>query len=53
MSGGTNKWERVIENIKWLSQKSYVTLGMVFTEENVASCIEDVLFADWVQVISG
>lgn len=46
MSGGINKWDKVIENIRWLSQKIYVTIGMVFTPDNINDCINHVLFAD-------
>lgn len=46
MSGLPNKWEKVIENIKWLSERIYVTLGMVFTEANIDDCVNCVKFAD-------
>jgi len=46
MSGGTKKWQKVVDNIRFLSDKTYVTVGMVFTEQNVDSCIDSVLFAD-------
>jgi len=47
MSGGVKgAWEKVVENIKWLSKVTYVTVGMVFTEDNVDECIKSVLFAD-------
>lgn len=46
MAGVANQWETVIENIKWLSKKIYVTIGMVFTEQNINNCVENVLFAD-------
>jgi MoaA/NifB/PqqE/SkfB family radical SAM enzyme len=47
MSGGIKgAWEKVVENIKWLSKATYVTVGMVFTENNVEDCINAVLFAD-------
>jgi molybdenum cofactor biosynthesis enzyme MoaA len=46
MSGGVKRWSNVVENIKMLSNQTYVSVGMVFTEENVDSCIESVLFAD-------
>jgi hypothetical protein len=46
MSGGCKMWDRVVGNIQALSSVTYVTLGMVFTEENVDDCVEHVLFAD-------
>lgn len=47
MSGGVKgSWEKVIENIKFLSKLTYVTVGMVFDEKNVHDCINSVLFAD-------
>lgn len=45
MSGGMVKWSRLIENIRTLSQKTYVTVGMVFTEDNIADAARDVAFA--------
>jgi molybdenum cofactor biosynthesis enzyme MoaA len=46
MSGGAKRWDQVVENIKALSQQVYVSLGMVFTPDNVDECVEHVLFAD-------
>jgi MoaA/NifB/PqqE/SkfB family radical SAM enzyme len=47
MAGGIHGlWEKVVENIKYLSQLTYVTVGMVFTELNVNECVESVIFAD-------
>ena len=46
MAGKNKSWGRVVENIRRISQLTYVTIGMVFTEENFDTCIEDVLFAD-------
>lgn len=43
---GCGVWNTVVENIRALSQLTYVTVGMVFTEENVGDCIEAVKFAD-------
>jgi MoaA/NifB/PqqE/SkfB family radical SAM enzyme len=45
MSGGSNCWDRIIENIRILSSLTYVTVGMVFTEENIEQCMESVRFA--------
>ncbi len=46
MSGGVDMWDHVIDNIKWLSERAYVTLGMVFTEDTIGDCVNSVLFAD-------
>ncbi len=46
IAGVRNSWNKVIENIKQLSQLTYVSLGMVFTAENFDTCIDDVMFAD-------
>jgi len=46
MSGGRKAWARVVENIQELSARTYITLGMVFTEDNVDDCVEHVIFAD-------
>lgn len=39
-------WNKVVDNIRAISKLTYVTVGMVFTEENVNDCVEAVLFAD-------
>ena len=47
MSGGIGgAWEKVVNNIRWLSRFSYVTVGMVFNEDNVDQAVESVKFAD-------
>ncbi|MHC4647331.1 MAG: radical SAM protein [Planctomycetota bacterium] len=47
MAGGLpGSWDKVVGNIKKLSSKVYVSIGMVFTEDNVEKCVESVLFAD-------
>ena len=47
MAGGVcGAWEHVIETIRLASKLAYTTVGMVFTEENVDSAAESVLFAD-------
>ena len=47
LTGGiVGAWEKVVENIKQLSKVTYVTVGMVFTEENINSAVEDIKFAD-------
>ena len=46
MSGGiVGAWERVVYNIRELSKLTYVTVGMVFTEDNVKEAIKSVRFA--------
>lgn len=42
MMGVTGKWEKVIENIRWLSKKTYTTVGVVVTSENL-SCFKDTI----------
>lgn len=47
MAGGRKgAWDRVVSGIRYLAKRSYTTVGMVFTDENVRSCVELVLFAD-------
>jgi MoaA/NifB/PqqE/SkfB family radical SAM enzyme len=46
MAGRAGKWSKVIENIKALSEITYVTVGIVFTEENVKDARETIEFAD-------
>jgi len=47
MSGGVSgSWDKVVSNIRELSKITYVTVGMVFTEENIEDCKESVMFAD-------
>jgi len=47
MTGGiSGAWVNVVENIRYLSKKTYVSVGMVFTEETVDTCFDDVIFAD-------
>lgn len=51
MAGGRKgSWQKVVDNIKYLSTRTYVTVGMVFTEQNVEQCKESVLFADSLNV---
>ena len=38
----TGSWERVVNNIRELAKLTYVTVGMVFTEQNVDQCQESV-----------
>lgn len=46
MAGVAGTWDKVISTIRYLSEKTYVTVGMVFTEANVDQCVESVMFAD-------
>jgi len=46
MAGGIKgSWNTVVENIRWLSQKVYVTVGIVLTEENESSVNDTINFA--------
>ena len=38
-------WEKVVENIKEISKLTYVTLGVVFTPDNIESCLETIRFS--------
>lgn len=46
MAGKSGTWPKVVDNIRRLSEVTYVTVGMVFTEENVDQCVESVIYAD-------
>ncbi len=47
MTGGVKgAWEKVVTNIQEISKFCYVTVGVVFTEENVPQAIETIKFAD-------
>jgi MoaA/NifB/PqqE/SkfB family radical SAM enzyme len=46
ITGRAKSWQTVVDNIRFLAERTYVTVGMVFTEANVDSCIDDVLFVD-------
>jgi molybdenum cofactor biosynthesis enzyme MoaA len=47
MVGGINgAWDNAVRSIKLLSKLTYVTAGMVFTDDNVDSCVDAVLFVD-------
>lgn len=45
MSGGLDIWDKLIHNIREISKLTYVTVGMVFNEENIAQAKESVMFA--------
>lgn len=44
MSGVGGAWEKAVKTIRFLSRRCYVTVGMVFTEENVGDAKEAVEF---------
>lgn len=45
MAGRTdNVWETVVNNIKFIAKHTYVTLGMVFTDDNIAQAVETIKF---------
>lgn len=47
MAGGIpGAWEKVVENIRYLAQKTYVTVGVVLTDDNQAEMVDTVVFAD-------
>lgn len=47
MSGGVEgSWEKVIENIRKISERTYVTVGVVLTPENIDSTIDTIKLAD-------
>lgn len=46
MAGGiTGAWERVVANIRQLSERVYTTVGIVVTEETVSQLVETIEFA--------
>jgi MoaA/NifB/PqqE/SkfB family radical SAM enzyme len=46
MNGGIKgSWEKIIHNIEHLSKKSYTTVGIVLTENNMAKASETIQFA--------
>lgn len=45
MCGGIEgMWDRVVQNIKDLSKKCYITLGMVFNEETIKTAVDTIEF---------
>jgi len=46
MAGREGYFDTVVENIRWLSQETYVTVGMVFTDERASEVAKVVEFAD-------
>ena len=45
MAGVAGKWTKVIENIKYLSTKTYVSVGIVVTNNNIEHVCDTILFA--------
>jgi MoaA/NifB/PqqE/SkfB family radical SAM enzyme len=45
MAGVAGKWEKVIENIRYLSTKTYVSIGIVVTNDNIERVCDTILFA--------
>jgi len=46
MCGGCpGAWEKVVSNIREISKLTYVTVGIVFTEETINTCKDVVMFA--------
>lgn len=47
MAGGVNgAWDKVVDNIRWLADRVYTTVGIVVNEENISTSIETIRFAD-------
>jgi MoaA/NifB/PqqE/SkfB family radical SAM enzyme len=46
MAGVDGQFQKVIDNIKYLSSKTYVTVGVVFTEETVDSIVDVIKLAN-------
>jgi len=46
MCGGCpGMWEKVVDNIREISKLTYVTVGLVFTEDTIETCKDVVMFA--------
>jgi MoaA/NifB/PqqE/SkfB family radical SAM enzyme len=45
MAGVSGKWNKVIENIRYLSTKTYVSVGVVVTNDNIERVCDTILFA--------
>ena len=45
MAGVKGQWEKVIENIRWLSHRVYTTVGVVLTDKNLPEATGIVQFA--------
>jgi len=46
MNGGSRLGSRVISNIRWLAKETYVTVGVVLTQQNAPQVADIVRFAD-------
>lgn len=46
MAGVKGQWDKVIDNIKYLSSKTYVTVGVVLTDDNADKVNDIITFAD-------
>ena len=47
MAGGVSgAWSHLVENIIRLSKRTYTTVGIVITEDNIDECVDTVIFAD-------
>jgi len=46
MAGVDGQFQKVIDNIKYLSEQTYVTVGVVFTEETVDSIVDVIQLAN-------
>ncbi len=46
MCGLKGQWERVVENIKWLAKRAYVTVGVVLNKNNVKETEKIIELAD-------
>ena len=46
MAGVKGQWDKVINNIKYLSSKTYVTVGVVLTDDNTDKVNDIIVFVD-------
>lgn len=46
MAGVSGAWNRVVENIKHLSKLTYVSVGVVVTDKNIATVCNTIVLAD-------
>jgi molybdenum cofactor biosynthesis enzyme MoaA len=46
MSGTKGQWDKIVSNIKYLSSKTYVTVGVVLTNDNADKVNDIITFAD-------
>lgn len=50
MGGSSGMWNKAVSAIKYLSKKTYITVGVVFNELNVDKALETIKFADSLRV---